>query len=65
MKAVAKSTPKQIKMIETLEKEGIEKKTFVSNNGNYVMPKIFYLNIDAERGEKRDIFNFLTLGKKT
>lgn len=63
-KGLQKSAPKPIKLIDSLEKEFgdlTEKKPFLSNNGNYVMPKIFYLNVDSD---KKDQLNFLTMGKK-
>lgn len=48
---VLKSAPKQLKLIDSIEKDMRElndRKNYM-NNGNYVMPKIFCINLDADR----------------
>lgn len=54
-------------MIESIEKDlkdGFQKKNgIINNNGNYVMPKIFALNLEAQKREQQ--LNYLALNKKT
>lgn len=45
-------------------KYNFDRKFQNNNNGGFVMPKIYSLNVDPEKQENREQLNFLSLGRK-